>query len=135
MVESWAELAARLRAAGAEAFWQDLDGAHLTAFPEQRPPTSIIWAWTSQIAWRVRLDDDTAFVASCPVAGVAWEQPKPWSPRDGRMRSFRPAPDSADLSVDQLALQMWTEPLSAVTSLPVTFFRRTGEALAQGRAE
>ena len=70
--------------AGATCLWQDLDGLHVTAPPEQPPPTSHLWGWTATGRMvRLRLDGDTAYVATCePTAG---ERTEPWDANYGRV--------------------------------------------------
>lgn len=75
---------------GATCLWQDLDGVHRAAAPANAPHTSIVWAWTgSGRMIRLRLDGQTAYVASCDAAATG-HPIIPWSPQDGRVHAIRP---------------------------------------------
>lgn len=80
--------------------WQDLDGLHIEPAPTDPPPTSILWAWAEQGAMtRVRLDQETAYVARCDHAHTG--RVLPWAAEDGRVHSVRPAAKStADLGFE-----------------------------------
>ncbi|HSV64351.1 MAG TPA: hypothetical protein VLJ59_00395 [Mycobacteriales bacterium] len=80
---SWSDAVAGPFAA-TTCLWQDLDGLHVEAAPELPPRTSHLWGWTATGRMvRVRLDGDTAYVATCePTAG---QRTEPWNPEYGRV--------------------------------------------------
>jgi hypothetical protein len=116
---SWADAVAR-HLAGATCLWQDLDGLHVEPPPDQAPPTSILWAWTTDAGMvRVRLDGATAYVASCNAA--AGDPVLPWAPDDGRVRAVRPAASST-AGLGLRLQQVVVDGLDTGTG-PVTFLR------------
>jgi hypothetical protein len=106
--------------AGTTCLWQDLDGLHVAAPPEQPPPTSHLWGWTDGGRMvRLRLDGGTAYVAVCePTPG---ERTEPW-PRDyGRVQAAARHPTGGS-HVGTRYLQVIVDGITDGVQ-PVTFIR------------
>jgi hypothetical protein len=114
--------------AGATCLWQGLDGLHVEPPPSQAPPTSILWGWRDDALVRVRLDDETAFVAVVPSAG-AGTRTVPWDLRpggDGRVAGVRgPAVDSGAIAG---AFEQVTVAGSGEATRPITFVHPARDA-------
>ena len=67
----WPSVVVELVAASATALWQDLDGIHVEAPPTGAPPTSILWAWSRDTLWRLRLDGGVVFGSRLDMASGA----------------------------------------------------------------
>lgn len=117
---SWAE-ARQQHLTGLTCLWQDLDGLHLEPAPIEPPLASHLWGWTPDGAMvRVRLDGDVAHVARCDTTAEATTVIS-WEPRDGRIRSFRPAPSgqgALGLELEQVVIDGITDGAG-----PITFLR------------
>jgi hypothetical protein len=120
---SWAQAAVGpLR--GATCLWQDLHGLHVERAPEIAPPTSVLWGWLEGVRLvRVRLDDQTAFVAVLTGADIHGTRALPWSPSDGRVASAQGrGPDARDGGVGAAYEQVIVDGIDDRTG-PVTFIR------------
>lgn len=118
---SWADATAG-PLQGAACLWQDLDGLHIEAAPPAVPPTSILWAWRpDSLLVRVRLDEQTAYVAVHDPAAQQPVRTVPWSLADGRVAgSAGHGPDPAGGGTGATYEQVI---LDAGDSGPVTFVR------------
>jgi hypothetical protein len=105
---------------GATCLWQDLDGLHQSAAPPQAPPTSILWAWTSTDLIRVRLDGDTAYIATQPSA--SGHPTEPWTSAPGRVAAAINHPQSGPL-LNATWEQLVIHDVPHGTG-PITFIRR-----------
>ncbi len=124
---SWAEAVAG-PLAGTTCLWQDLDGLHVEAVPENAPPTSIIWGWLDKSRLvRARLDGATAFVAvlDCADGGdlPGAVRTLKWPADDGRVAATRGrGPDGRSGGVGARYEQVVVDGISDGTG-PVTFIR------------
>lgn len=113
-----------------ECYWQDLDGAHISAAPQDAPLTSIMWAWPvpadGRELVRLRIDGPTVYVATYqPPAGDQGVPLQPWADDDGRVQQVRFAEPARALN--SLEWRMFIEPISAGVT-PVTFFSLAPES-------
>jgi hypothetical protein len=108
--------------AGATCLWQDLDGLHRDVAPVEAPPTSTVWGWIgSGRMVRLRLDGDTAYVATCEAA-ASGQTAKPWSSNDHRVEAIRPEEAVAYL---EPMLQVVVDDVGEGAG-PITFIRPAG---------
>lgn len=114
---SW--FSARALLAGTTCAWSDLDGFHLApadTLPDSLVGATHLWAWGSDVCYRLRLDDGEALVASLrPGAGdtvIAVRRARSWAAAD---RQVGPLPAEAhDLDLELLEI---------AGSSPVQFLR------------
>jgi hypothetical protein len=112
--------------AAATCLWQDLDGLHVQAPPATPPPTSILWAWTSDATLlRARLDGDTVYLARWrgePAGAVV----QPWPSDDARVGAYRPADATAATALAERYVQVIVYPDTDDTAGPLAFIRPAG---------
>jgi hypothetical protein len=110
--------------AGATCLWQDLDGLHVEAPPQQPPPTSHLWAWTTTGRMhRLRLDGNTAYLATCqPATG---EPTEAWPPDYGRVQAATHRPGGSQVGTRYI--QVIIDGI-ADDAPPITFIRPAPQA-------
>lgn len=127
---SWQEVREHLGAV--ECMWQDLDGFHLEALPDQLPHTSILWAWSNTkgltVAYRLRLDDKVVYLASIEVPSESGECLSVWGGRGEVAAAHDHAAEMGAPDPTALALRYVTDdpPGGAV---PIPFYWRAESCL------